>query len=69
VSPPVAIRPASSDDAGIVATLVTAAGLPPDGLGDAWLTLVAQEADGLVGVTALERQESCPETARAYLRT
>jgi amino-acid N-acetyltransferase len=51
----VAIRPATGDDLAAVERLLTASGLPIDGVAEALSTFVVAEADGaLVGVAGLE---------------
>jgi amino-acid N-acetyltransferase len=49
------IAPARPEDAASVLRLLTANGLPTDGLGDHWqTTIVARDADRVVGSAALE---------------
>jgi amino-acid N-acetyltransferase len=49
------IRLARPEEAGRVAELVTAAGLPTAGLAQAWRTWVAADGDQLLGTASLER--------------
>jgi amino-acid N-acetyltransferase len=49
------IRPARPDEAGQVAELVTASGLPVAGLAGAWRTWVAADGGQLLGTASLER--------------
>lgn len=51
----VVVRRAAEADAPTVAALVSAAGLPLDGLDDVHAVLVAEDGDRVVGVAALER--------------
>ena len=66
---PVVVRAAGPRDEAAVAELVSAAGLPLDGLGEAWLVLLAEMAPTadarppLVGVVALERYGAHEEAA------
>jgi amino-acid N-acetyltransferase len=49
------VRPARPDEAGQVAELVTASGLPVAGLAGAWRTWVAVDGAQLLGTASLER--------------
>jgi amino-acid N-acetyltransferase len=49
------VRPARPEEAGQVAELVTASGLPTVGLAGAWRTWVAVDGDQLLGTASLER--------------
>ena len=49
------VRPAHPDEAGQVAELVTANGLPVAGLAGAWRTWVAVDGGQLLGTASLER--------------
>jgi amino-acid N-acetyltransferase len=59
----VPIRPAEPDDWPAIRRLVTAAGLPLDGLTDSDLVLVAVRDDRIVGTAALERHGDGDATA------
>ncbi|MGY1672020.1 GNAT family N-acetyltransferase [Geodermatophilus sp. SYSU D00710] len=61
--PPVLVRVATPADLPAVTDLVVAAGLPPAGLSEAALVLVAEAAGGLVGTIALERHGTGGDTA------
>src|SRR5687767_15615709 len=56
------LRPATADDLAAVEKLLSASGLPRAGVADALPTfLVAQSADGLVGVAGLRSEEHTSE--------
>ena len=61
--PPVTVREAVPADLQAVRDVVAAAGLPLDGLADANVVLVAEEAGAVVGTVALERHGTGAETA------
>ncbi len=63
-----AVAPVAGPDVARTVAMLRAAGLPPDGLSDCWLLLVADEAvtgGALVGAAALERH--LDESGAAYL--
>jgi amino-acid N-acetyltransferase len=61
--PPVAVREAAPADLPAVRDLVSAAGLPLDGLAEAAVVLVADADGAVVGAVALERHGAGPDTA------
>jgi len=61
--PPMVVREAAPADRPAVRDLVSAAGLPLDGLDDAAVVLVAETAGAVVGTVALERHGTGTDTA------
>lgn len=61
------VRPAAGTDLSTLTDLVAEAGLPTDGLADAWQVWVATDDGEVVAGCALERHTSTGDEVRAYL--